>query len=193
MHEAMPQIQCRSCGHENAADSKYCGACGGALDLPPHLVACLRCGSVNPFTGSTCLWCHAGLPGPFRRKLRRWRGRVAIAASAVAVLAAFGAYAFLRDDTPRAAAAVVPAAPVPAEAPKADAPPVEAPKARAPAPAVARTPASSARRTESCADNLAALGLCGKTEPREPPRPEGCSEGAAALGLCEYKPTQGRE
>jgi len=183
----MPQIQCRSCGHENAADSKYCSACGGALDLPPHLVACLRCGSVNPFTGDACLWCHARLPGPFRRKLRRWRGRVA-AATALAAFAALGVYAFVRDDTPRAAAAVAPAPVVPVEAPKA-----EAPKAKPPAPTVARTPASGARRPESCADDQAALGLCGKTEAREPPRPQGCTEGAAALGLCEYKPTQGRE
>jgi len=198
----MSQIKCRSCGHENAADSKFCGACGGALDLPPHLVACLRCGAVNPFTGSVCLWCHAKLPGPLRRRLRRWRTRVAIAATALAALVALGSYALLRDDAPRAAAAVGPA-PTAAvtDAPVAGGPPAETPKAKAAVPTVARPQGSSARKagertasgSEACAEAAAALGLCGRTDRQEPARPQGCSEAVAALGLCSPGAKQGRE
>jgi len=207
----MSLIRCPSCGHDNAAHSKYCSDCGGALHLPPHLVACPRCGSINPAKGAACIWCNAKLPGPLQRSLRARPTRVVVAAMAFAVVAVLGYYAYPGDlpvGGPRSPAArelVGPAASQEA-APLAEPPratpdtqragrgPAEAPATKAAA--AARPQASSARKAavaEACTEARAALGLCGKTEAQEPTRPQTCTEAVAALGLCASQATQRRE
>jgi hypothetical protein len=130
---------------------------------------------------------------------------------AVAVIAVLAYYVYPRGlpaETPRpltlAPAPQAQEAPPPepkrpgAEAPRAERQPEEAPKTKAAPVLVARPQTSAARKAgepaaERCAEGNAALGLCGKTEAREPPRSQNCTEAAAALGLCESRITQGRE
>src|SRR6266853_4845617 len=70
----MSRSRCRYCDQDNPADSKFCSSCGGALHLPPHLVSCPRCGTVNPIKATVCCWCKDQLPG--RRSLPRPRSPV---------------------------------------------------------------------------------------------------------------------
>jgi double zinc ribbon protein len=51
--------RCSFCDHGNPADSKFCGACGGAL----HLAPCQHCGAVNEVTANYCHQCLASPRG----------------------------------------------------------------------------------------------------------------------------------
>jgi hypothetical protein len=203
----MPLIRCTSCAYANAADAKVCKRCGTALRVPPpHLMRCAHCGSLNPLDGTICVWCYRKLPAR-RRVWQGWPVRGA-AAAAVALLAALGYYAYPRglpQDAPGpviaapAPAPETPAAepPRPAEVPRAERQPGETARAKAAPAAVARQAGNARERGEpgagNCAEGVAALGLCGKKEVRQPPRPQACTEAVAALGLCESSNIQGRE
>src|SRR5262249_45373314 len=97
-----------------------------------------------------------------------------------------------------APATSVPEAP-PADPKRGDRPTAETLRTKA-APAAAPTQTSNTRKAggqsaavaESCAEGQAALGLCGRTQQREPQRAQ-CTDAVAALGLCESKTIQGRE
>jgi hypothetical protein len=205
----MPLIRCTSCGYANATDAKACKRCAKELRVPPHLMSCPFCGSLNPITGTACVWCYRKLPSSWR-KFRGWPTRVVVGSMAAAMIAVLAYYAYPRglpQETPRALTLTpappaqgrpMPEAKLPTtDAPRAERQPAETPKAKASPVAVARPQASAARkpgeRAADCAENLAALGLCGKTETQEPPRPQNCTEAVAALGLCEFRTTQGRE
>jgi hypothetical protein len=190
----MPLIRCTSCGYANAADAKACKDCGTELRVPPHLMRCPFCGSLNPARGTACVWCYRKMPGPWR-KFRGWPTRVVVGSMALAVIGVLAYYAYPRglpQETPRPLT-LTPALPeqeTPPPEPKRAA--TEAPKAKA-APVARPQPSIARKAGESCTEGHAALGLCGKTEAREPPRPPNCTEAAAALGLCESRITQGRE
>ena len=49
-------MQCLRCQHQNVAGAKFCGECGGRLDL-----ACPACGTVNPPANKFCQECGVGL------------------------------------------------------------------------------------------------------------------------------------
>src|SRR5258708_22762405 len=78
----MSRSRCRYCDQDNPADSKFCSSCGGALHLPPHLVSCPRCGTVNPVKATVCCWCKDQLPG--RRSLPRPRSPVIVGTAGLA-------------------------------------------------------------------------------------------------------------
>ncbi len=195
----MSLIRCSNCAHDNPADSKFCGACGGALHLPAYLASCPRCGTVNPVKATVCCWCQGPLAG--RRSSRR-PSPVVVGTAVLAAIAALGYYAYpqlslvdarqppaaggeaglaspatpsletvSRETSPRE---TVPADPTRAGAnqPRAGRQPVESPAAKAAAVAIARPQAINP----------------GREGERGPPRQEACTEAAAALGLCATKP-----
>lgn len=216
----MSSIACRYCGHECPPESKYCSACGGALDLPPHLMSCPRCGAINPAKAAVCIWCHAKIPGRWWRSLRGRPTRVVMITAAVAVIAVLG-YRGLDwrppGDVPRPADAGA-AAPIGASIATPQAPPADRRRATVEAPSAARQPAEPqatktldaaaarpqatkpgraaerASATETCTEAAAALGLCRATggEKKAPPS-AACTEAVAALGLCTSIATQRRE
>lgn len=197
----MSLVRCPSCGFGNAAEAKYCSDCGGQLHLPPHLASCPHCGAINPATGTVCLWCHRKLYVSLWRRLRRpTRVVVAAMATSVVAVAALGYYVFHREDAPRAPAAI-PATSAQEASPepgRAERQPGEASRAKAAPAAVAQPQASNSRKAaeradETCTEASAALGFCGKTQPRQPPPPQVCTEAVAALGLCDARNIQGRE
>ena len=49
---------CEHCGHDNAADAKFCNGCGASLTQP-----CSACGSTNPPGSRFCNECGAALSG----------------------------------------------------------------------------------------------------------------------------------
>ncbi len=49
-------ITCPTCGHENSANSVYCGSCGSRIDG-----MCSNCGTQNPLDGRYCNNCGAEL------------------------------------------------------------------------------------------------------------------------------------
>src|SRR5437764_15002863 len=51
-------MKCTSCGHENPLGQKFCGECGGRLDI-----ACPSCRTVNPPGQKFCGECGAPLGG----------------------------------------------------------------------------------------------------------------------------------
>src|SRR5229473_3391203 len=87
----MSLIRCSNCAHDNPADSKFCGACGGALHLPAYLASCPRCGTVNPVKATVCCWCQGPLAG--RRSSRR-PSPVVVGTAVLAAIAALGYYAY---------------------------------------------------------------------------------------------------
>jgi len=209
----MPLIRCPSCGYRNTPDAKVCRDCGDELRLPPHLISCPHCGSINPVKESYCIWCHRKLPGPLRRGLRGQPARVVVAAAVATIVitvgTALGYYVFSRefraDAAPAPAISTREAPPADAKRAKTDASrtdraPADAARAKAAQAATVPSQPSSARKAgersaavaESCAEGQAALGLCGRTQRREP-QPARCTEAVAALGLCESKTIQGRE
>src|SRR6266571_7497046 len=88
----MALTRCRYCEHDNPADSKFCGSCGGALTLPPHLASCPRCGTVNPVTATVCCWCSGQLSG--RRSLPHQRSRALVGTAVLAALSVLGYYTY---------------------------------------------------------------------------------------------------
>lgn len=207
----MPLIRCGSCAYANAISAKVCKKCGSALRVPSHLQRCTHCGALNPLEATACVHCYRRLAGSRWRRLRGRPARGAAAAAAVllAALGYYGYYAYPRGlppDAPSARAVAPPDAPLAkpppaaAETPRANRPPGDAPRVK-PAPvAVAREP-DAARKAgdpkapvvQSCDEGVAALGLCRRTEARQPTPPQACTEAVAALGLCESRNTQGRE
>lgn len=207
----MPLIRCTSCAYANAIDAKVCKKCGDELRVPPHLMRCPHCGTLNPVAGTACVWCYRKLGGSWHRRLLGRSARGAVAATAVVLLAVLGYYAYPRglpqEASPPVVAPIAPVAPAPepvaepqaaTEAPRADRQPGDSPRAKAAPAAVPRQ--TSARKTgepaqaaADCAEGVAALGLCGKMQARDPPRPQACTEAVAALGLCDARNIQGRE
>jgi hypothetical protein len=196
-------MRCAHCGSLNPLDGTICVWC--YRKLPSGRIAAVQ-GLAKPKQLK-----ENNKPGgaPRQRGWRRWPARGS-AAAAVALLAALGYYAYPRglpQDVPvpvivaPAPAPVAPPAepPLPAtEAPRTDRQPGETPRAKAAPAAIARQ--ASARKAgepaeaaADCAEGVAALGLCGKTQAREPRRPQACTEAAAALGLCDARNLQGRE
>lgn len=55
---ADPGVPCRSCGHANDADARFCDQCGSALPLRR---ACQRCHEVNDDDARFCDGCGAAL------------------------------------------------------------------------------------------------------------------------------------
>jgi class 3 adenylate cyclase len=51
-------MQCSRCHHENAAEAKFCGECGGRLEA-----ACASCGAANPPGNKFCQQCGTALGG----------------------------------------------------------------------------------------------------------------------------------
>src|SRR6266852_2569081 len=88
---SMSLIRCSNCAHDNPADSKFCGACGGALHLPAYLASCPRCGTVNPVKATVCCWCQGPLAG--RRPSRR-PSPVVVGTAVLAAVAALGYYTY---------------------------------------------------------------------------------------------------
>src|SRR5262245_14873507 len=180
----MPLLRCTSCAYANAMDAKVCKKCGEELRVPPHLQRCMHCGTLNPAKRTACVWCYRKLgDSSWRRRLPGRAAQGAIAATAVVLLAALGYYAYPRSlpqvapaAVPSAAAAQEPAAQpqAPAEPPRADRP-AETPRPKAAPAAVARQAGETRKGSEreerssgSCAEGTTALGLCGKTEARQP-------------------------
>ena len=180
--------RCPACDQRNPADARFCGACGGTLHLPPHLVSCPRCGVVGQVTATVCFWCHGPMQG------RRADAQV----SSLAV----SAYGLLRRSplvvvgTAVVAAIAVVAYIIYGQGPSAEAPrpqpaaasseksvsvaPVESPRpAEPPEPPEAKTAATPATRTQPVSTRPAGE--------RKPSQPEACTEAVAALGLCAPK------
>jgi len=99
--------RCRYCEHGNPADSKFCSACGGALQLSRHLASCLRCGTVNPVKATVCCWCNDELPGrrtdapapsspaaEVSRPLLRWPSRVIAGTAVLAAIVVLGYHSY---------------------------------------------------------------------------------------------------
>ena len=200
----MPLTRCRYCEHDNPADAKFCGSCGGALTLPPHLASCPRCGTVNPITATVCCWCNDQLHR--RKSLPRTRSKVIVGAAVLAAVAVLGYYTYRQspyaDAHPASAASGDPAdRPAPAAA-LLDENAAVAPKpAAANGAAVPAVPAASPSGTPPAAPVRAAANQ--PRTGREPVksqeakagesalfRPEACTQAAAALGLCATKSIQ---
>lgn len=205
----MPLIRCGSCAYANAISAKVCKKCGSALRVPPHLQRCTHCGALNPLEATACVHCYRRLAGSRWRRLRA-RPALGVATASVALLAVlgyYGYYAYSRpQDGPRAPAlapAEKPLAepqPPASEVPRANRPPGDTPRVKA-APVASAREADTVRKgaeprapvAQVCDEGVAALGLCGKAEARQPARPQACTEAVAALGLCESSNTKGRE
>jgi len=194
----MSLTRCPQCQHGNPAGSKFCSACGVALDLPPHLASCPRCGTVNPVKATVCCWCGGQLSG--RRSLSRRPSRVIVGTVVLAAIAAVLGYYTYRQRSL-------------ANAPQPPAASSEASGRGAPAAAGFLDREAEAGDTKSAnADNSAGFtspttspsGVPAKpaaiTRPRAisadrasergQSRPESCTEAVAALGLCATKPVQ---
>src|SRR5258705_8554764 len=87
----MSLIKCTSCNHDNPADAKFCGACGGALHLPAYLASCPRCGTVTPVKAAICCWGQGPLA---RRRPSRRPSPVVVGTAVLAVIAALGYYTY---------------------------------------------------------------------------------------------------
>jgi hypothetical protein len=174
--------RCPACDQPNPADARFCGACGGTLHLPPHLVSCPRCGVVGQATATVCFWCHGPMQGRradaqvsslavrayglLRRSPLVVVGTVVFAAIAVVAYTIYGQRPSVEAPRPQPAAASIETSVsvAPVESPQ----PAEPPEAKTAATRVARTqPISTSPAGE-----------------RKPSRPEACTEAVAALGLC---------
>ena len=209
LDSSMSLIKCTSCKHDNPADAKFCGACGGALHLPAYLASCARCGTVNPVKATICCWCQGPLAG---RKPSRRPSPVVAGTAVLAAIAALGYYTYpqlslvdARQPPPAASAAglaspaALPLETLPPGAPSPEAPSLEAaPPEAAPADptrAAANQPRPGRPSVEAPAAKAAAVAIArpqainaGKEGERAPSRQEACTEAAAALGLCATKP-----
>ena len=197
----MSLIKCSNCAHDNPADSKFCGACGGALHLPAYLASCPRCGTVNPVKATVCCWCQGPLAG--RRQSRR-PSPVVVGTAVLAAVAALGYYTYpqlslVLARQPPAAGAETSAAPAsPAATLLETSPPETAPAD--PARAAANQPRPGRQPVEAPAAKAAAAAIArpqainaGKEGERAPSRQEACTEAGAALGLCVAKSVEKKE
>ncbi len=207
----MSLIKCSNCAHDNPADSKFCGACGGALHLPAYLASCPRCGTVNPVKATVCCWCQGPLAG--RRQSRR-PSPVVIGTAVLAAVAALGYYTYpqlslvLARQPPAAGAETSagpasPAAPLletaqPETTPTETTPPETA--LADPTRAAANQPRAGRQPVEAPAAKAAAVAIArpqainaGKEGERAPSRQEACTEAGAALGLCVAKSVEKKE
>lgn len=197
----MSLVRCPQCKHGNPAGSKFCSACGVALDLPPYLASCPRCGTVNPVKATVCCWCRGQLPG--RRSLPRRRTRAIVGTAVFAAAAVLGYLAYRQhwlDDAlqppavardaksagaDRGAGLIGPASSTSglppavngraaANPPGSGRPPVQSQEGKATAAAVLRPQAANAGRAGE-------RGLSHQEE---------CTEAVATLGLCAMRPVQ---
>ena len=203
---SMSLVRCSNCKHDNPADSRFCGACGGALNLPAYLASCPRCGTVNPVKATVCCWCQGPLAA--RRPSRR-PSPVVVGTVVLAAIAALGFYAYPRlslVDTrqPPGAGAENSAAPASPAAPLLETPsPETAPPgtaAAAPTRAAANPPGPGRQPVEAPTAKAAAVAIArpqainpGKEGERAPSRREACTEAGAALGLCVANSVQKKE
>ena len=200
----MSRSRCRYCDQDNPADSKFCSSCGGALHLPPHLVSCPRCGTVNPAKATVCCWCKDPLPG--RRPLPRPRSPVIVGTAVLAAVAVLGYYTYRQrsfadapQPPPASSGAGVRSAP--AEAGVLD-------RSAAAGDTKSAGVEDSAALTSSAAPPAAPLRAAAdppragrppvKSEEAKaiepaPPRSQACTDAAAALGLCAVKSAQKKE
>ncbi len=199
----MSLSRCRYCDQDNPADSKFCSSCGGALHLPPHLVSCPRCGTVNPVKATVCCWCRDQLPG--RRSLPRPRSPVIVGSAALAAVAVLGYYtyrqlSFADAPQPPAASSDASGRSAPAKAGFLDrnAAASDTKSAGVDDSAALTSSAASPAPLRAAADPPRAVRPPVKSEEAkasepEPLRPEACTEAAAALGLCAMKSAQKKE
>jgi double zinc ribbon protein len=195
--------RCPTCDQRNAADSRYCSACGGTLHLPPHLASCPRCGVVGQVTATVCFWCNGPLPGrkpeanvglsPAARISRRLLRQPPLVIAGTAALAAIVivGYATTRERSPTEA----PLPPAASSETSRSGAPVETPPpaassetSRGGAP-VETPPPAEALEVKTAAPPVArpqAINT-GRAGERKPPQPEPCTEAVAALGLCAAK------
>jgi len=198
---SMSLTRCSNCKHDNPADSRFCGACGGALNLPAYLASCPRCGTVNPVKATVCCWCQGPLVA--RRPSRR-PSPVVVGTVVLAAIAALGFYAYPRLSLvdarqPPGAGAENSAAPASPAAPLLETP---SPETAPPDPtrAAANQPGPGRQPVEAPAAKAAAVAIArpqaidaGKEGERAPSRQEACTEAGAALGLCVAKSVQKKE
>jgi len=205
----MSLIRCRYCEHDNPADSKFCGACGGALTLPPHLASCPRCGTVNPVTATVCCWCSGQLSA--RRSLPHGRSRAIVGTAVLAAVAVLGYYAYRQSSfadalQPPAASSDASGRGAPAGAAFLDGAAADGATKSVGADdgAGVTGPAISPSEPPPAAPMRAAVN-----QPRAGPQPvksqeakagepmpsrsEACTDAAAALGLCVTKSVQKKE
>lgn len=200
----MSRSRCRYCDQDNPADSKFCSSCGGALHLPPHLVSCPRCGTVNPIKATVCCWCKDQLPG--RRSLPRPRSPVIVGTAVLAAVAVLGYYtyrqrSFADAPQPPAASSDAGGRSAPAEAGFLDRNAAAGDTKSAgvdDGAALTSSAASPAAPLRAAADPPRAGRPPVKSEEAKasepaPLRPEACTDATAALGLCAMKSAQKKE
>jgi hypothetical protein len=198
--------RCANCKHDNPADSKFCGACGGTLHLPAYLASCPRCGTVNPVKATVCCWCQGPLVG---RSSSRRPSPVVVGTAVLAAVVALGYFAYpqlslVDARQPPAAEAgngaglSSPAATLLETAPPVTTPPETAPSD--PAPSAANQPRAGRQAVDGPAAKAAAVAIvrpqtinAGKEGERAPSRQEACTEAGAALGLCVAKSVEKKE
>jgi double zinc ribbon protein len=201
-------IRCRYCEHENPADAKFCGACGGELHLPPHLASCPRCGAVNSASATVCIWCHGPFPArkagalvaasPAAKVLPlRPTPRAIAVAVVLAAIGALGYYGYRQNslvDEPRAAGGEAAADAKSADdTSTASGNPLAAPaRAAANPPRAGRQTVESPEGKSAAAANPRSLTVSPGKSGEAPPRQQACTEGLAALGLCASNPGTGK-
>ena len=197
-------IRCRYCEHENPADAKFCGACGGELHLPPHLASCPHCGAVNSAKATACIWCHR--PWPERKTelvssspaarvfLPRRASRMIVISAVLAAIGALGYYGYRQTspvDEPRAAGGEA-ARDTKSADDTSTAPLVTPARAAANPPRAGRQTVESQEGKSAAAANPRSPTISPGKSGEAPPRQQACTEGLAALGLCAAKSETGK-
>lgn len=200
-------IRCRYCEHENPADAKFCGACGGELHLPPHLASCPRCGAVNSANATVCIWCHGAFPAhkagalvaaaSAKVFLPRRTSRAIAVAVVLAAIGALGYYGYRQTalvDEPRAAGGEAAAGAKSADDTSTSSGNPLATPARAAAnpPRAGRPPVESREGKSAAAAITRSQTISPGKSGEAPPRQQACTEGLEALGLCATKPETGK-
>ena len=197
----MPPNPCRSCGHGNPVDAKFCSACGVQINL----LTCPRCGAVNDNVATACHQCERPLRGRAKElpdaapsaamvsgPVSRPASRAIAGALVLALIAALAYYAYTQfsvvapappptagsgEDAqggPAAAGAISRKAVV------GDVTPAKVDESVPPEPAPAEPVPAAA--SSSRADRHAA-----ESRQTQPLSREACTEATAALGLCAVK------
>src|SRR6266480_3764426 len=205
----MALTRCRYCEHDNPADSKFCGSCGGALTLPPHLASCPRCGTVNPVKATLCCWCGGQLSA--RRSSPQRRSRAIVGTAVLAAVAVLGYYAYRQGSyadapQPPPASGVSSGRVAPADAGFLDVDAAAGATKSAGAddgagltsPAASQSEAPPAEPVRAVASQPRASRQPAKSEEAKasepaPPRPDACTDATAALGLCAMKSAQKKD